>query len=148
MKTVVASGSLDNIRSPDLRFLQEAARLGALHVLLWSDAAIEPGEDPAGWTVSLTVRNSGPRAGAEVVQLYVAPPGQAVPRPSKELRGFARVELGPGEARRVAIPLPRRSLAYWDTGAGAWRVEAGEHRFLLGASSRDIRLEGVFDTAR
>jgi beta-glucosidase len=111
----------------------------------WSDARIEAAAEPAdGWTVSLTVRNTGPVAGAEVVQLYVAPPGQAAPRPPKELRGFARVELQPGEARRVALPLDRRSLAYWDSAAGGWRVEAGEHRYLLGASSRDIRLQGAF----
>jgi beta-glucosidase len=113
----------------------------------WADARIEAAADPADWRVSLTVRNTGSRAGAEVVQLYVAPPGKAVPRPPKELRGFARVELAPGESRRIEIPLPRRSLAYWDTDARSWRVEDGEHRFLLGASSRDIRLQGAFQVS-
>jgi len=107
----------------------------------WSEPRVEPRADGQGWAVSITVENTGGMPGAEVVQLYVATPGKAVPRPLKELKAFARVELAPGERQRVSMDLSRQSLAYWDTGSEAWRVEAGSHGLLLGGSSRDIRHE-------
>jgi beta-glucosidase len=113
----------------------------------WSEPRVEPRDDGEGWTVSVTVENTGGRSGAEVVQLYVATPGKAVPRPIKELKGFARVDLAPGEQRRVSMDLPRQALAYWDTAGSAWRVEAGSHGLLLGASSRDIRHELSLDVS-
>ncbi|MFZ5833342.1 MAG: glycoside hydrolase family 3 C-terminal domain-containing protein [Planctomycetota bacterium] len=105
-----------------------------------SGLAVE--ESPQGIRVSCTVRNTGPRAGAEVVQVYVAPPKSSVPRPPKELKGFAKVKLEPDESRRVEIRLRPSALAYYDVAAGTWRAEAGEYELQVGVSSRDIRLRG------
>jgi beta-glucosidase len=86
------------------------------------------------------VRNTGPRPGKEVVQLYVADLDARVARPPAELRAFAAVQLASGEARSVQLELDRRAFSYWDTDAGAWRVDAGRFEIRVGRSSRDIRL--------
>jgi beta-glucosidase len=65
-----------------------------------------------------------------------------VPRPPKELKGFAKVELQPGETRRVSVSLDRRAFAYYDVAARAWRVEPGTFEILVARSSRDIVLRG------
>ncbi|MCH3908679.1 MAG: fibronectin type III-like domain-contianing protein [Sphaerochaeta sp.] len=90
-----------------------------------------------GAVVRLRVKNTGRRQGSEVVQVYVAPPASLVPRPVKELKGFSKVELKPGEEKEVSISLDFRAFAYWD---GKWRVTKGAYRILVGSSSRDIRL--------
>ncbi|MFI5889607.1 beta-glucosidase [Actinoplanes sp. NPDC051513] len=97
--------------------------------------------------VSCTVTNTGARAGREIVQLYVGDPDAAVRRPVRELRGFEKVTLEPGESTRVCFDLAGRDFAYWDVAAdrgdgryGAWRREGGEFVIEVGASSRDIRL--------
>lgn len=104
----------------------------------WRDARVEPKDDGSGWNVSVTVRNAGSEDGAEVVQLYVSPPGLSAQRPPRELKAFARVELAPGDQTRVSLELPHSALTYWDTEEG-WKSETGKHALLLGASSRDIR---------
>jgi len=91
-------------------------------------------------TVSVDVTNTGTRAGDEVVQLYVRYPGSAVERPRKDLRGFRRVTLRPGETRTVEFPLAAAALAYWDPDADRWTVEDGPVQLEVGASSADIRL--------
>lgn len=95
--------------------------------------------------VGLTVRNTGGLAGAEVVQLYVRDVESRAFRPEKELKGFEKVFLEPGEEKRVAFALDKRAFAYWNTAISGWHVESGEFEILVGASSRDIRLrETVF----
>ena len=89
--------------------------------------------------VSFTVKNTGSVAGAEIAQVYVAPKCGGVFRPKKELRGFARVYLEPGESRSVHIELPERAFAYWNTVTGGWAVAGGSYEVLVGSSSRDIR---------
>jgi beta-glucosidase len=93
--------------------------------------------------VSFRITNTGDRAGAEIAQLYVAPVNPPVVRPIKELKGFTKVYLAPGESRKVRINLDRRSLAYYDVLAHAWNVARGVYRILVGSSSQDIRLHGV-----
>jgi beta-glucosidase len=95
-------------------------------------------------TVSVTVRNSGHRKGAEVVQLYVGDPHATVDRPVRELKGFQRVELAPGESRTVSFHLDRRALSFYSTASHAWVAEAGQFDVSIGSSSRDLRLEGSF----
>lgn len=95
---------------------------------------------PAAATIECEVTNTGARAGAEVVQLYVEPPRLSVPRPPRELKGFARVELAPGETRTVSLQLTPRAFAYYAVAAHAWTVEAGDYGIAVGSSSRDIRL--------
>jgi len=89
--------------------------------------------------VQVTVTNTGTVEGMEVVQVYVRGPQAVVHRPDRELRGFARVHLAPGESRQVTITLDRRAFAYWCVATHAWEVEPGSYEVLVGASSRDIR---------
>jgi beta-glucosidase len=91
--------------------------------------------------VSFRVTNNGKRAGAEIAQLYVAPVNPPVERPLKELKGFQRVFLAPGESKKVTITLDRRSLAYYNAEAGTWDVARGPYRILIGSSSQDIELQ-------
>ncbi len=95
--------------------------------------------------VSLAVRNTGKREGAEVVQLYVKAPHSSVDRPVKELKGFRRVVLKPGEKRTVSFSLDRSAMSYYSTAKHEWVAEPGTFEVLVGASSRDIRLTGKFE---
>jgi len=97
--------------------------------------------------VSVDVTNSGARGGDEVVQLYVQHLGSAVPRPIKDLRGYARVHLEPGEKRTVALPIAVSSLAYWNETTHGWVVEREDVRVLVGASSADIRQQATLSVA-
>jgi beta-glucosidase len=96
-------------------------------------------------TVEATVKNIGPVAGKEAVQLYVRDVEASVFRPDKELKGFLKISLGPGEGRRVRFELDQRAFAFYDANSGGWRVEPGEFEVLVGASSRDIRLAGAVE---
>ena len=89
--------------------------------------------------VSVDVRNTGKLDGAEVVQLYVAPPVGALFRPVQELRGFEKVFLKAGEQKRVTFALGARAFSYYHVAARAWAVEPGAYEIHIGASSRDIR---------
>src|SRR6266516_4073352 len=91
--------------------------------------------------VRVDVTNSGKQTGDEVVQLYVQHLGSTVERPIRELKGYKRVALKPGETRMVELPLAAASLAYWDSGGHHWVVEPEAVRIQVGASSTDIRLE-------
>ena len=93
------------------------------------------------------IRNTGARPGKEVIQVYVAPQGAPVPRPPRELKGFAVVRLGPGETAEVALALEDRDLAFWDVKRHNWHVEPGRYEIQVGHSSRDIRLRRTFELA-
>ena len=90
--------------------------------------------------VSLTVTNTGSVAGTEIVQLYVAKKNSALFRPAKELKGFARVTLAPGEKQRITIMLDDKAFRFWNVKANRWEIEGGEYELLVGASVEDIRL--------
>jgi beta-glucosidase len=107
------------------------------------DLAIEP--TGAGAVVTATVANVGRRTGEAVPQLYVGLPSSAsVPQPPAQLRGIAKLQLAPGKRARVRFALDARSLSYWDTGLGSWRVGRGCYRVMVGSSSRDLPLRGAF----
>jgi beta-glucosidase len=89
-------------------------------------------------TVSIDVQNTGKRAGDEVAQLYVREVNPVVKRPAKELRGFQRVALQPGETRTLTFTVPAAKLAYWDETTHAFVVNPGAFDILVGASSEDI----------
>ncbi|MFN2136176.1 MAG: glycoside hydrolase family 3 C-terminal domain-containing protein [Candidatus Promineifilaceae bacterium] len=95
--------------------------------------------DVDGLTVTVDVTNTGDRAGKETVQVYVHDRQSALVRPPKELKGFAKVELQPGETKTVSIPLDFRSFAFFHPGYGQWIAEDGEFDILIGASAADIR---------
>jgi beta-glucosidase len=84
----------------------------------------------------------GARRGAEVAQLYVGDRHAPVPRPPKELKGFAKVDLQPGETRHVQLTLDRRALSYFDVGTKQWRAAPGTFALMIGSSSRQIELTG------
>lgn len=109
-----------------------------------SDLRVAPAEiDADGETsVSVSVANTGDRAGDEVVQLYVRDVAASLTRPVKELRGFVRVSLEPGEARTVTFTLAAEQLAFVDI-PGRWLVEPGEFRLMVGTSSVDLPLEAA-----
>ena len=92
-------------------------------------------------TVTLKVKNLGALAGKEVIQVYVGADASSIFRPQKELKGFAKVFLQPGEEQLISITLEPRAFSYFDTDLNAWRVEPGIYSILVGASSRDIRLQ-------
>ena len=90
--------------------------------------------------VSLTVTNTGSVAGTEIVQLYVAKKNSELFRPAKELKGFARVTLAPGEKQRITIMLDDKAFRFWNVKSNRWEIEGGEYELLVGASVEDIRL--------
>jgi beta-glucosidase len=98
-------------------------------------------------TVSIDLANTGPRAGQEVVQLYVRDLEASAPRPPKELKGFAKVALAPGETKTVTLSVDCAALAYWSEARRAWLAEAGQFEVLLGSSARDIRARAEFRLA-
>ena len=107
-----------------------------------SDASVKRSGD--GWKVSARIRNAGDVPGAEVVQLYIRDTEASLPRPAKELKGFEKVFLQPGETRSVQFTLTREDLSFFDAATHAWVAEPGEFHALLGCSSADIRADVPF----
>jgi beta-glucosidase len=93
-------------------------------------------------TATVTVTNTGSRAGKTVVQLYVGDKESTVLRPIRELKGFEKVELQPGESRDVTFTLDKRAFAYWNAAIHDWHVETGAFTIEVGQSSRDIEVSG------
>ncbi|RPI25789.1 MAG: hypothetical protein EHM61_13460 [Acidobacteria bacterium] len=112
----------------------------------YSDLSISPVRMRPGERVSVSflLKNAGARAGAEVVQLYVEPVRPPVERPVRELKRFQKVSLNPGESKRVTLDLDESALAYYDDAQRSWVAAPGDYRIAVGASSRDLRLEGAF----
>ncbi|SHL00958.1 beta-glucosidase [Anaerocolumna jejuensis DSM 15929] len=109
----------------------------------YSDLKVTPDaglKDTDTVTVTLKVKNTGKTAGKETVQLYIHDKEAYVQRPEKELKGFAKVELAPGEEKEVSFTLDNRSFAYYSELLGDWYVETGDFTIMIGKSSRDIVL--------
>ncbi len=100
------------------------------------------GAPDALYTVSFDLTNTGDRAGADVAQVYVADDHSKVARPAKELKGFAKVMLQPGETKHVSINLDARAFAYFDPAAKQWHITPGTFGILVGRSSEEIVLKG------
>jgi beta-glucosidase len=98
-------------------------------------------------TVSVTVTNTGGRAGKHVVQVYVATTAGPVRRPARELRAFTKVALEPGESRTVSLELDRRAFAHWDVREGGWVVPPGEYAVQVGDSALDVVAEAALTLA-
>jgi beta-glucosidase len=99
-------------------------------------------------TVSFDVKNIGRLPGAEIAQLYVGDTHSSIPRPVKELKGFAKVRLKSGETKRVSLTLDRRAFSYYDVNKRDWNAEAGDFAILVGSSSDKIELKGLFTLSR
>jgi len=105
------------------------------------DEMVETGEPVQ---VKVGICNTGSKAGMEVIQLYVRDVESSLPRPPKELKGFKKVLLQPGEEKEVGFTLSMRDLSYYDPYQKRWIAEAGEFEILIGASSRDVRARAKF----
>ena len=111
----------------------------------YSNLTIKPisnSESGPRYEVSFDVKNTGLREGADVAQVYVGSTQTKVPRPAKELKGFFKVSLRPGETRKVSVILDSRALSYYDVNAKQWRAEPGDFNVLVGRSSEQIDLRG------
>jgi beta-glucosidase len=116
----------------------------------YSNLSVSPqtasGDQPV--TVTFTLTNTGERKGAEVAELYVGDTHSSVLRPVKELKGFARTELKPGEKKTVSLTLHRRDLSYYDVNDKQWKAEPGDFGILVGSSSAKIELKGSLHLAK
>jgi beta-glucosidase len=88
------------------------------------------------------VTNTGKVAGAEVAQLYVSDPSAKVDRPERELKGFEKVRLAPGETKHVTLTLDARAFSYWDESAHKWTIDPGKFTILVGDSNENTPLKG------
>ncbi|MBV9923844.1 MAG: glycoside hydrolase family 3 C-terminal domain-containing protein [Acidobacteria bacterium] len=100
------------------------------------------GTDGPAFEVSFDVKNTGGREGSDVAQVYVSDTHASVPRPPKELKGFSKVTLRPGESRRVTVRLDARAFSYYDTTSKGWRHDPGDFDILVARSSEQVELRG------
>jgi beta-glucosidase len=116
----------------------------------YKNISVSPAEGSLdqGVKVSFDVTNTGKRAGAEVAELYIGDAHARVPRPVKELKNFALVELKPGETRRVTVALDRRAFSYYDVDKKDWAADPGRFEILVGGASDSIQLHGAFTLSR
>jgi beta-glucosidase len=95
-------------------------------------------------SVSFDVKNTGKRAAAEITELYVGDSHASVPRPVKELKGFAKINVEAGETKRVTLKLDRRAFSFYDVNKKDWSAEPGDFTILVGGSSDNIQLRGKY----
>jgi beta-glucosidase len=107
-----------------------------------SAAEFGPGETI---TASVNVSNTGDRAGKEVVQLYLRDVNSRLVRPLKELKGFAKLDLQPGETRQVSFEIEEDALAFYDDALNQWVTEPGTFEIFIGGSSEDLQVAARFD---
>lgn len=110
----------------------------------YSDLKLAKGKDGVVETVSFRIKNTGSMAGDEIAQLYLGDIEASVPRPAKELKGFKRVSLAPGESKVVTLDLTKRDLSFWDVDTNDWKAEKGTFKVMIGASVADIKLQDTF----
>jgi beta-glucosidase len=112
----------------------------------YSGLQVSPAEGNARTPVGISfyVKNTGSRESAEVAEVYVGDSHATVPRPAKELKGFAKVGLKPGETKRVSITLDQRAFSYYDVSERTWKAASGDFAILVGSSSAQIELQGKF----
>jgi beta-glucosidase len=94
--------------------------------------------------IEVDIKNTSDRAGAEIVQLYIAEVQSTVERPPMELKGFEKIKLKAGESKTIKLTVQARDLAYFDEVADSWKANAGKFEVKIAASSRDIRLSSSF----
>ena len=124
----------------DLAFKFEDQGEAGLEKAIIVDPAVFNGTEPV--KVSFTVSNTGKSAGAEVAELYVGQQNPTIDRPIKELKGFQKVFLQPGESQLVTVELDQRSFAYFNTAKELWDAVPGTYNVLVGGSSQDTPLKG------
>jgi beta-glucosidase len=112
----------------------------------YDNLTIKPGKKTENCVVKISVdiKNTGKRAGAEVVQLYLHDEHASVMRPFKELKGFEKVMLQPRQVKTVTFTITKQDLSFYDVHSSSWKAELGGFTALVGSSSRDIRMQGRF----
>jgi beta-glucosidase len=105
--------------------------------------SLHSAQDTRAAQIAVTVKNTGPLKGKEVVQLYVSDKHSSLPRPPKELKGFAKIALDPGKSTTIKFDLDERAFSFYDPDRKQWVMEPGEFEILVGSSSRDIRARVV-----
>jgi beta-glucosidase len=112
----------------------------------YSNLKVTPSSSSIGSPISVTfdLTNTGSRTGAEIAELYVGDSHASVPRPVKELKGFAKANLRPGETRHISLSLDRRAFSFYDVTKKGWNAEPGTFSILVGSSSADIALRATF----
>jgi beta-glucosidase len=141
-KVVYEEGVFVGYRHYDTNEIEPAFAFG--HGLTYGDVVWE-GVDVEAGKVTVRLWNRGDRRGTEVVQVYRGNLGSQVPRPARELVGFVKVGLDPGERQQVEIGLDAVAYRYWDVDTHGWRSDPGSYELLVGASSRDIRASAVVE---
>lgn len=97
---------------------------------------------------TVQIKNTGKLAGAQILQLYISAPESSTPRPSKELHGFEKVFVQPGEEKTVKIQLDRYATSFWDEIEDMWKSEQGTYEVLIGTSSQEVVARGKFQVDR
>jgi beta-glucosidase len=105
--------------------------------------SVTPDEESGTFRISFEVMNTGDVGGEEVAQVYVRDVESTLERPLKELKGFSKVRLEPGQKKKVELELGPAALSFYDPDRKQWVAEPGEFEVLAGSSSRDIRLKGA-----
>ncbi len=112
----------------------------------YADLHIVRGVGSAYATATVRITNTGKRTGAEVVQVYLGfPPISEGNEAQRQLKGFRKISLQPGESRLVSIPLDERSFSYWSMATHSWKIPSGTFQVMVGSSSEDIRLQGTME---
>ena len=112
----------------------------------YGKASIEPSADEASlFTLHSSIKNTGSRAGAETVQLYIRDVKSSLSRPVKELKGFQKITLAPGESRDITFTIDKSMLSFYDDSKGEWVMEPGRFEALVGASAGDIKAKVAFE---
>ncbi|TRM68227.1 glycoside hydrolase family 3 protein [Schizophyllum amplum] len=114
----------------------------------YSDLSLSPLSDTGDLTVSFKIKNTSNIAGREVAQVYVTDPQSSAPRPAKELKGFTKVALAPGETKTATVKLERDAFSFYDERKMSWIAEKGVFGVWVGASSADIKLKGDVELAK
>ena len=141
-KVVYEEGLLVGYRHYDTNEIEPAFAFG--HGLSYGDVVWE-GLDIGADKVTVRLWNRGDRRGTEVVQVYRGNLGSQVPRPAREVVGFVKVELDPGQHQQVEVGLDAVAYRYWDVDTHGWRSDPGSYELLVGASSRDVRGSAVVE---
>jgi len=125
----------------DAKKLQPAFPFGhGLSYTSFKYSNLEISSDKNVISVSFNIQNTGKLKGAETAQLYISAPGKEAIRPPLELKGFQKVEINPGEIKKIVIELNKQELAWFNEKIHDWQIEEGDYKFNVGSSSRDIRL--------
>jgi beta-glucosidase len=110
-----------------------------------SSSSLKTGENI---TVECTIKNIGKFGGSEIIQLYISDENPSLPRPIKELKGFRKIYLEPGQSKSVSFVITKKELSYWDVSKNDWYAEPGKFEILIGSSSADIKLRSIFELTK